>query len=75
MMGDAPGFSISPFYEEKRFISNSHSRIYQGKHSPSPAAYTPLEAFGITSYTISNTSNHAPIFAFGSEPRPCAPAE
>ena len=54
------------------FISHTHSRIYQGKHSPSPSAYTPLEQFGVTSYTISNTSTHAPNYAFGSEIRPCA---
>jgi hypothetical protein len=73
-IGDSPRFSCGKKDEDiPRFISNAHSRIYQGKHSPSPAAYTPLEAFGITSYTVSNTSTHAPQYAFGSEPRPCAP--
>jgi hypothetical protein len=72
-IGDSPSFSIATKDESPRFFSNSHSRIYQGKHSPSPAAYTPLEEFGITSYTVSNTSTHAPIYAFGSEARPCAP--
>jgi len=72
--GDSPRYSLGKKDEDiPRFISNAHSRIYQGKHSPSPAAYTPLEEFGITSYTVSNTSTHAPIYAFGSEPRPCAP--
>ena len=73
-IGDSPRFSCGKKDEDiPRFISNSHSRIYQGKHSPSPAAYTPLEGFGITSYTVSNTSTHAPIYQFGSEARPCAP--
>ena len=74
-IGDSPNFSCAKKDEDiPRFISNSHSRIYQGKHSPSPAAYTPLEEFGITSYTVSNTSTHAPQYIFGSEARPCAPA-
>lgn len=72
-IGDSPSFSCGAKNEDMpQFISNAHSRIHQGKHSPSPAAYTPLEGFGITSYTISNTSTHAPQYAFGSEPRPCA---
>ena len=72
-IGDAPSYSVAYKDEAPRFISNSHSRIYQGMHSPAPTAYTPLEAFGITSYTISNTSTHAPQYVFGSEIRPCAP--
>ena len=67
------GPSMASKDESPRYISESHSRIYQGMHSPSPAAYTPLEQFGITSYTVSNTSTHAPMYAFGSEVRPCAP--
>ena len=70
---DTPSYSFTAKNEAPLFISNAHSRIYQGKHSPSPAAYTPLEEFGITSYTISNTSKHAPQYIFGSEVRPCAP--
>jgi len=73
-MGDSPNYSCAEKCEDAPvFISNSHARVWQGKHSPSPAAYTPLEAFGITSYTISNTSTHAPQYIFGSEVRPCAP--
>merc|ERR1719331_3039360 len=69
-MGDSPNYSCADKNEgAPHFISNSHSRIYQGKHSPSPAAYTPLEEFGITSYTVSNTSTHAPQYIFGSEIR------
>ena len=73
-MGDSPNYFFSDKNEDMpQFISKNHSRIFQGKHSPSPAAYTPLEEFGITSYTISNTSTHAPQYIFGSEVRPCAP--
>ena len=43
-----------------------------GQHSPAPGAYTPLEAFGVNTYTVSNTSTHAPMFSFGSEARPCS---
>ena len=71
--GEMAGPSMASKDQSPRYISESHSRIYQGMHSPSPAAYTPLEQFGITSYTVSNTSTHAPIYAFGSEVRPCAP--
>lgn len=73
-MGDSPRYSFADRNENiPTFQGKVHARIYQGKHSPSPAAYTPLEEFGVTSYTISNTSTHAPMFQFGSEARPCAP--
>ena len=73
-IGDTPNYSIAhKDGQDKMFISNTHSRIYQGLNSPSPAAYTPLEQLGITSYTISNTSKHAPLYSFGTEARPCAP--
>jgi len=73
-LGDSPMYSCAMKEEgNSRFYNKEMSRHLQGKHSPSPAAYTPLEEFGITSYTVSNTSTHAPQFAFGSEPRPCAP--
>ncbi len=69
-IGDAPAFSIADKDENiKRFISTTHSRIYQGLHSPAPSAYSPLEDLGITSYTVSNTSRHAPMYSFGSEAR------
>lgn len=74
--GDAPSYSMANKNERsnaKRYFSPAHSRIYQGKESPSPATYTPLEQLGVTSYTISNTSTHAPLFTFGTEARPCAP--
>ena len=76
-MGDSPSYTCAKKDEhiaEHRFISNAHARVWQGQHSPSPAAYTPLEELGITSYTVSNTSTHAPQYIFGSEVRPCAPA-
>jgi len=73
-IGDSPNYSCAKKDEDiPRFISNQHARVFQGKHSPSPAAYTPLEEFGITSYTISNTSTHAAQYVFGSEGRDCAP--
>ena len=75
-MGDSPSYSCAHKNDDiPMFISKHHSRIFQGKHSPSPAAYTPLEEFGITSYTISNTSTHAPQYVFGSEVRPICPPE
>jgi len=75
-MGDTPNYSLADKCEDApRFISNPHARIWQGKHSPAPNAYTPLEELGVTSYTISNTSTHAPQYIFGSEIRPCAPPE
>lgn len=66
------GPSIAAKDSSPRYLGKEMSRMYQGMHSPSPAAYTPLEGFGITSYTVSNTSVHAPIYKFGSEVRPCA---
>ena len=72
-IGDSPRYSFANKNDQAPlFISKTHSRIYQGKHSPSPAAYTPLEQLGVHDRTISNTSTHAPIYQFGSEVRPCA---
>jgi len=69
--GDAPTYSLSNSNIPKRFISKSHEKANFGFHSPGPQAYTPREGLGITSYTISNTSTHAPQFSFGTEPRVC----
>ncbi len=70
-LGDSPAFSLSVRSDAQRFISKEHVRAYQGLHSPSPQAYTPREALGITNYTISNTSTHAPMYSFGTEARNC----
>jgi len=75
-IGDSPAYSISDKDEQApKFISKIHARIFQGKHSPSPYAYTPLEGLGITTYTVSNTSTHAPMYSFGSEARSCGGAQ
>ena len=43
-IGDAPAFTFADKDDAApKFISKQHARIYQGKHSPSPSAYTPLE--------------------------------
>ncbi|KAL1500543.1 hypothetical protein AB1Y20_013198 [Prymnesium parvum] len=71
-IGDSPHFSLTPRDEKSaRFISKQHARTNQGKGTPSPQAYTPLEQLGITPYTVSNTSTHAPMYSFGSEARLC----
>jgi len=73
-LGDTPNYSCAHKDDNKKmFISNAHARVWQGLHSPSPAAYTPLEQLGVTSYTVSNTSTHSPQYVFGTEARPCAP--
>lgn len=69
-IGDGPYFSISAReQEDTRFISKGHSVTMMGMHSPGPASYTPREMVGVVDYTNSNTSTHAPMWAFGSEKR------
>ena len=75
-LGDSPRYTMAKKDDaanSRRYYSSVHSRIYQGREGAPSSAYTPLEQFGVTSLTISNTSKHAPLYSFGSEVRPCAP--
>ena len=59
---DTPSYSFTAKNEAPLFISNAHSRIYQGKHSPSPAAYTPLEEFGIQAIPSRTPETRAAVY-------------
>lgn len=70
-LGDAPAYTLGERACPRRFISDKHAyRINQGIHSPGPQVYTPREELGVTNYTVSNTSTHAPNYSFGTEARP-----
>jgi len=75
LLGDSPKWSLGQKNDKAnshRYAGKQFDRYFQGREGPPPDTYTPLEQFGVTSNTISNSSRHAPQFKFGTEVRPCA---